>query len=89
MVERTETENRRHPIVREKLKCMRFMQVGLSCILAWPVAIMLAAMYGLENMVPIMSVVMVMIGVVVFAIGYVGRQELRGRQLKGREGKNG
>ena len=75
-MEGTERENHSHSIDPEKRKCMRFMQVGLSCIVAWPVAIMLAAMYGLQNQVPIMSVVMVMIGIVIFAIGYVGRQEL-------------
>ena len=46
-------------------------------------------MYGLENIVPIMSVLIVMIGVVIFAIGYVGAQELRERELKGSEDKNG
>jgi membrane protein YdbS with pleckstrin-like domain len=75
-----ERENHSHQIDPEKRKCMRFMQVGLSCILAWPVAIMLAAMYGLESMVPIMSVLMVVIGAVIFTIGYVGKQELAERR---------
>jgi len=88
-MEGTHRENNKHPVDPEKRKYMRFMQVGLSCILAWPVAIMLAAMYGLENIVPIMSVLIVMIGVVIFAIGYVGAQELRERELKGSEDKNG
>ena len=84
-MEGTEREGHSHPIDPEKRKYMRFMQVGLSCILAWPVAIMLAAMYGLQNQVPIMSVLMVMIGLVIFAIGDIGRQELAERRRAGKQ----
>jgi len=56
------------------------MQAGLSFIFAWPVAIMLAAMYGLKTLVPVVSVLMVMVGVLIFAIGAVGRQELRDKK---------
>jgi hypothetical protein len=79
-VEGTHRENSNHQVDPEKRKYMRLMQIGLSCILAWPVVIMLAAMYGLENIVPIISVLMVMIGVVIFAIGEIGRQELRDKE---------
>lgn len=76
-MEGTHRENSNHQVDPEKRKYMWFMQVGLSCILAWPVAIMLAAMYGLESLIPIVSVLMIMIGVLIFAIGNVGRQELQ------------
>lgn len=79
-MEGTDRENRKHPVDPEKRRYLRFMQVGLSCILAWPVAIMLAAMYGLKSLIPSVSVLMVMIGEIIFAIGYVGRQELRERK---------
>ncbi len=85
----THRENSKHVIDLAKHKCMRFMQVGLSFVFAWPVAIMLAAMYGLKSMVPIMSVLMVGVGVLIFAFGYTGRQELKERELKGSEDKNG
>jgi len=80
MVEGTHREDSKSTIDPEKHKYMRFMQVGLSFIFAWPVAIMLAAMYGLESMVPIMSVLIVGIGVLIFAFGYTGWQELRERR---------
>jgi hypothetical protein len=58
------------------------MQVGLSCILAWPVAIMLAAMYGLETEVPNMSVLMLTIGWIIFVMGHVGWQNLKERRQR-------
>lgn len=76
----TERGNSKHQIDPEQQKYMRFMQAGLSFIFAWPVAIMLAAMYGLKTLVPVVSVLMVMVGVLIFAIGAVGRQELRDKK---------
>lgn len=79
----TDRENRKHPVDPEKRKYLRFMQVGLSCILAWPVVIMLAAMYGLESLIPDVSVLMVVVGVVIFTIGYEDRKKLAERMADG------
>jgi len=81
-----ERENQSHPIDPEKRKWIRFMQAGLSCILAWPVAIMLAAMYGLENIVPDMSVLMVMVGIILMAIGSDGWEQLKERRQAEKQG---
>jgi len=81
-----ERENRSHPIDPEKRRCMRFMQVGLSCIIAWPTAIMLAAMYRLENIVPAMSVLMVMVGIILMAIGSDGWEQLKERRQAEKQG---
>jgi len=49
----------------------------MAIFLSWPVAMMLATMYGLDYIIPQISVVIISIAVVVFCIGLVGRQELR------------
>lgn len=58
-------------------KYIRFQQIGCATIVAWPVGIMIASMFGLDYLVPQISVLVVYIGVTFFAIGHVGRQELR------------
>lgn len=67
--------------VAAKRKYLRFMQVGLAIFFAWPVAIMLASMFGLDYQVPTISVLMIMLAIAIFSIGHVGREELK--QQKG------
>jgi len=63
-------------------KYIRLQEVGLAFFLSWPVAMMVATIYNLGYIIPIMSVLLIYIGVVIFAIGHVGRQELAERETK-------
>lgn len=54
--------------------------IGMSFVLAIPVAMMVADMYGLQQQVPQIGVLLFMIGTVIFAIGHYGRRELRARE---------
>lgn len=74
-----QTEHRQNGAALAR-KYLRFQEVGLSIWLAWPVAIMVASMYGLDRAVGVISVFMIVIGAIVFAIGHYGRQELRERK---------
>jgi len=47
--------------------------------LAIPVMVILAGMYGFDRFVPQIAVLMLMIAVVVFAIGDIGRKQLQER----------
>lgn len=58
-------------------KCIRIQIVGMAIFLSWPVAMMLATMYGLDYIIPQISVVILALAVVIFCIGHVGRQELK------------
>ena len=69
-------ESRKHPVNPER-KYIRLQEIGMAHWLTWPVAMMLADMYHVQHIIPIMSVLLIYIGVVIFAIGYVGRQKLR------------
>jgi len=51
----------------------------MAIFLSWPVAMMLATMYGLDDIIPQISVLILAIAVIVFCIGLVGRQELKER----------
>jgi len=62
--------------VAARRKYLRFMEVGMAIFLAWPVAVVAAGTFGLNIRCDILSVLMIMVAVVVFAIGHVGRQEL-------------
>ena len=77
-MDRTGREDRKDR-VNPVQKYIRLQEIGLACWLAWPVAMILADMYGLASIIPIMSVLLLMVGVVIFAIGHVGRQELKTR----------
>lgn len=61
----------------ELRKYIRLQEIGMAVFLSWPVAMMLAAMYGLDAIIPVMSVLLIMVAVIIFAIGHVGRQELK------------
>ena len=79
-MERDQKKHSERQITPELRTCIRLQTVGMSFVLAWPVAIILADMYGLESIIPIMSVLMVFTGVIIFAVGYIKRQELRERK---------
>ena len=87
-METTPRESHKYAI-RPERKYIRLQEIGLAHWLAWPTAMMLAAMYGLQHIIPVMSVLLLMVGVIIFAIGYVGRQELRERELKASEDRTG
>lgn len=71
---------KRHSQPVKVTKHIRFMEVGLAHILAMPVAIMLMAMYGLGRFAAQIAVLLVMAGVIWFAIGWTGRQEAKQRE---------
>ena len=49
----------------------------MGIFLSWPVAIQVAGYLRLNVRLDVLSVLMVFVAVVVFAIGHVGRQELK------------
>jgi len=76
-VETDQRKDSQDGISPELRKYIRIQVVGMAIFLSWPVAMMLATMYGLDYIIPQISVVIISIAVVVFCIGLVGRQELR------------
>ena len=76
MVEGTQRESHRHPVDTEKQKYLRLMTWGMSLFLSTFPGLILADMYGLQHIIPVMAVVLPMIGIVIFAIGHTGWQEL-------------
>jgi len=75
VAEATQAKGSSNPIDPEA-KFMRLQEVGLSHILAAPVAMMLAGMFGLERWYAHIGIALCMLGWVVFCLGLVGRQEL-------------
>lgn len=71
----------------ELQKYIRIQTAGMAIFLSWPVAMMLAAMYGLDGIIPAISVVMIMVAMIIFFIGLVGRQELKEQRDKETKGK--
>ena len=63
-------------------KYIRLQEVGLAFLCAWPVAMQVAAMYGLDIIIPQISVLMLAASIIFFVIGHVGRQELRERETR-------
>ena len=77
-MEETEREGRSDKVA-EKRKYLRIQYVGMGIFLSWPVAMQLVLYFRLGIRLEILSVLMIMVAVVVFAIGTVGRQELKGQ----------
>jgi len=75
MAETAQTKTNGNPVGPEA-KFMRLQEVGLSHILACPVAMMLAAMFGLERWYAQIGIALCVLGWVLFCWGLVGRQEL-------------
>lgn len=75
----TPREGRQHPVDLNK-RYIRVQTVGMAIFLSWPVAIMLAAMYGLEQITGQITIGMVMAAAIVFAIGTDKRERLRDKQ---------
>jgi len=73
-------EGRKDKVVNPARKYIRLQEIGMSCWLSWPVALILADMYSLHRFMGIITVLLIYIGVVIFAIGHYGRQELRARE---------
>lgn len=48
----------------------------MSFVLSIPVAMILASMFGLDIIIPQISVLLFVVGCVFFSLGLVGRQEL-------------
>ena len=59
---------------------IRLQEIGMSCWLSWSPAMMLADMYDVQRIIPAMSVLLLSIGTVIFAIGHEGRRELRAKE---------
>lgn len=77
---RNAREGRKDKVVNPERRYIRLQEIGMSCWLSWPVALMLADMYDLHRFMGIITVLLLYIGVVIFAIGHYGRQELRARE---------
>ena len=58
-------------------KWLWWQYVGMGIFLSWPVAIQVAGYLRLNIRLDVLSVLMVFIAVIVFAIGHVGRQQLK------------
>ena len=71
-----ERENRSDQIDPAKRKYMRFMEVGFSFWLAILPGMILAEMYGLYQLEVMLPVFLLMLGAIIFAVGYYGRQGL-------------
>lgn len=83
-MERGQREIREDGVSPELRKIIRVQIVGMSIFLSWPVAMMLATMYGLDYIIPQISALLIIIALIVFAIGHVGRQELKERNARER-----
>ena len=69
MVEGSHRENHRQPIDHEKQTCLRIQTIGMSvCLSVFPAAI-LAEMYGLQRMIAQMSLLLMLVGIILVAIG--------------------
>lgn len=68
-------EDCKHPVNPEQ-KYIRVQEVGMAFVLAWPVMMVLACMYGFERLIPHLSVLMLVAGVAIFCVGKVAREEL-------------
>jgi hypothetical protein len=79
-VGRNATEGRTNQVVNPARKFIRLQEIGMSCWLSWPVAMMLADMYGVFPLMVVLSPLLLITGVVIFAIGHYGRQDLRARE---------
>ena len=79
-MDRSEGQNRSDKVSPELRKWINVQTIGMSCVLAIPVAMMLADMYGFQQQVPQIGVLLFMAGTVIFAIGYYGRRDLRARE---------
>lgn len=66
----------------ELRKYIRIQIVGMSIFLSWPVAICFAEYFRLNINLGQLSVLMIMVAVVVFCVGLVGRQELKAQEKK-------
>lgn len=78
----TGRDDNKNKVVNPARKYIRLQEIGMSCWLSWPVALMLADMYDLHRFMHVMSVLLIYIGVAIFCIGHVGRQELRAKEDK-------
>ena len=68
------------PVNPELQKHIRFQQAGWLTLCAWPVATIAAAMCNVSVMrIILMSVLMIGVAILIFAIGYTGQQELKQR----------
>jgi len=76
---RSQKKDSQDGISPELRRYIRIQIVGMAIFLSWPVAMMLATMYGLDDIIPQISVLILAIAVIVFCIGLVGRQELKER----------
>lgn len=76
---RTSGEDCQHTVDPAR-KYIRCQIAGWFMVCSWPVAMYLAAMYGFGHIIYAMSVLLLMTAVIIFAIGHVGRQELKERK---------
>ena len=75
-METAQRKSCKHSVNPER-KYIRLQEIGLSHILAGPVAILVAAMFGFDFWIPHISVLLTMVGVAFFSAGHIGRQELK------------
>jgi len=81
-MEKGQGKDSKPEVDHELLKYRRFQEIGLSFILAWPVGIMLLAMYGFDYIIPQVSVLVLAIGSILLSIGSTGRREIKERREK-------
>ena len=79
-MEGMERENRSNQIDPVKRKYMRFMEVGFAFWLAILPGMILAEMYGLYQLEAMLPVFLLMLGAIIFAVGYYGWQGLKERR---------
>lgn len=72
-METTERESCKHSVNPER-KYIRLQEVGLSFVLASPVAAILASMFDLDVLVPGILTLLIMIGIAFFSAGHIGRK---------------
>lgn len=76
-METTPKANNKHKVSPER-KYIRLQIVGLAFICAWPVAMILAAMFGISGRVIFqVSVLQVYGGIAFLCAGHIGQQELK------------
>lgn len=76
-MERSQGKDSQDRVSPKLRKYIRLQIVGMALFLSWPVAMMLADMYGLDFWIPHISILLVYGGVALFSVGDIGRRRLK------------
>ena len=79
-MERGQGKDRSDKVSPALRKCINIQTIGMAFVLAIPVAMMLADMYGLRYLVPQIAVLLFAVGMIIFAIGTEQRRQVRARE---------